>query len=54
MGQVSDRGDLTYSTKTASVNINGVDIDVWKDITTETIKSGRFLTKGDSFSRQSV
>lgn len=50
MGQVSAKGDLKYSSKTASVSITGVDTFVWKDITTEEIDEGRFLTTGDSYS----
>ncbi|MBU0906737.1 MAG: ABC transporter permease [Nanoarchaeota archaeon] len=49
MGTVSGRGDLTYSSKTASVSVQGVDTLVWKEMTTETLDSGRFLTKGDSY-----
>lgn len=50
MGQISGREDLTYMTKTASLSITGVDTSVWKDITTEQISAGRFLTSGDSYS----
>jgi len=50
MGQISGRADLTYMTKTATLNVVGVDISVWKDITTEQLASGRFLTNGDSYS----
>jgi len=51
MGQVSGRADVTYSSKTVkNMNINGVDASVWKDITTETLASGRFLTNGDTYS----
>jgi putative ABC transport system permease protein len=50
MGIISGRGDLTYSSKTSSISIEGVDTEVWKDITTETLSSGRFLTKGDTYS----
>ncbi|MDD5699977.1 MAG: ABC transporter permease [Candidatus Nanoarchaeia archaeon] len=50
MGQISGREDLTYMTKTATVSITGVDTTVWKDITTEELSSGRFLTSGDSYS----
>ena len=50
MGQISGKEDLTYLSKTASSNIVGVDTNVWKDITTEQLDSGRFLTNGDSYS----
>ena len=47
MGIVSDKGDMKYNAKTASVSITGVDEEVWKDMTTETLSSGRYLTIGD-------
>jgi putative ABC transport system permease protein len=50
MGIVSSEGDMSYSGKTASVRVTGVDELVWKEITTETIESGRLLTSGDSYS----
>jgi putative ABC transport system permease protein len=51
MGSVSGKADVTYSSKTAKdTSINGVDITVWKDITTEKLSSGRFLTSGDIYS----
>jgi putative ABC transport system permease protein len=51
MGSVSGRADVSFSGKTSSkMNCQGVDISVWKDITTETLAAGRFLTSGDSYS----
>lgn len=50
MGEVADKGDLTYSSKTASLNVKGVDVSVWKDVTTEEIAEGRFLGAGDTYS----
>jgi putative ABC transport system permease protein len=50
MGSVSASGSMTYLSKSASVRVTGVDELVWKDITTETISSGRFLGSGDSYS----
>ncbi|MDD5133503.1 MAG: ABC transporter permease [Candidatus Nanoarchaeia archaeon] len=51
MGQISGTADIAYSGKTVKdAKVNGVDISIWKDITTDTIDSGRFLTKGDSYS----
>ncbi|VVB83784.1 MacB-like periplasmic core domain protein [uncultured archaeon] len=50
MGQISGREDLTYMTKTATLEIVGVDTNVWKEITTEQLASGRFLTNGDTYS----
>jgi len=50
LGQISGREDLTYMTKTATLSVTGVDTTVWKDITTEQLASGRFLTSGDSYS----
>jgi putative ABC transport system permease protein len=50
MGQVSGRADVSYLSKTIkNMNINGVDISLWKDITTETLSSGRFLATGDMY-----
>lgn len=48
MGTVSGREDMKYNAKTAEVSITGVDEEVWKDITTETLSEGRFLNMGDS------
>jgi len=51
MGEISGRPDITYSSKTAKKStITGVDTSVWKDMTTETLSSGRFLTTGDMYS----
>jgi putative ABC transport system permease protein len=50
MGTVSGREDLTYSSKTSTVSITGVDPNIWKDITTDVAESGRLLTVGDSYS----
>ena len=50
MGSVSAQGDLAYLSKTASVSVSGVDENIWKDITTEELASGRMLTNGDSYS----
>ena len=48
MGTVSDRADVSYLGKTASVNIQGVDTGVWEEFTTTDLYSGRYLIKGDS------
>lgn len=51
MGQVSGEADVSYSGKTSKkVNIYGVEISTWKEITTETLSSGRFLASGDLYS----
>ncbi|MBS3149143.1 ABC transporter permease [Candidatus Woesearchaeota archaeon] len=50
MGQVSARSDVKYLGKSATINVVGVDIYAWKEITTEKLTEGRFLTQGDSFS----
>ncbi len=51
MGMVSGTADVLYASKTASdTRCSGVDVSIWKDITTETLLSGRFLTIGDSYS----
>lgn len=50
MGSISGRADVTYSSKTSSLSVQGVDPEIWKDITIETIASGRMLSKADIFS----
>ncbi|MFA5953353.1 MAG: ABC transporter permease [Candidatus Pacearchaeota archaeon] len=50
MGYVSSSGDLTYLGETASVSISGVDENVWDEITTEELSSGRMLINGDTYS----
>lgn len=50
MGEVSGRGDLEYSSKTASLTIKGVEPLTWERITTEEIESGRLLNSGDTYS----
>lgn len=51
MGQISGKGDAVYSSKTAkNQQITGVDVLVWKEITTLEISEGRFLTNGDMYS----
>jgi putative ABC transport system permease protein len=50
VGEISGSGEVSYSSKKSSLSIKGVDESLWKDITTEQLNQGRFLTKGDSFS----
>lgn len=50
MGEVSDKSELSYSAKTATVTIKGVDISTWEEVTIEEISQGRFLAKGDVYS----
>jgi len=51
MGQISGKGDIVYSSKTAKdQQITGVDVLVWKEITTLELNVGRFLTTGDMYS----
>lgn len=50
MGQVSARGTLRYLGDSGTVSVTGVDTDTWKDITTDAIGSGRYLTKSDIYS----
>ena len=50
MGSVSSSGSMAYLSKSASVRVTGVDELIWKEITTETIESGRFLGSGDTYS----
>lgn len=48
MGTVSGRADVVYLGKSASVNIRGVDAEVWKEFITTELDSGRYLTTGDT------
>src|SRR3989338_3046381 len=50
MGDISDKAEIKYIDKSATLSVNGVDPYIWKDITTEKILDGRLLTKGDLFS----
>jgi putative ABC transport system permease protein len=51
MGEVSGKADISYSSKTLSdSSCTGVDVLTWKDITTSKLRSGRFLTSGDTYS----
>jgi len=51
MGQISGKGEVVYSSKTVKdQQITGVDVLVWKEITTLEISEGRFLTSGDMYS----
>ena len=51
MGQVSGEADVVYSSKTAkNQRVSGVDVSTWKEVTTEKLSSGRFLTNGDMYS----
>lgn len=50
MGAVSGRAEMTYASKTASLSVQGVDTAVWKEITTDKLASGRFLSRADTFS----
>jgi putative ABC transport system permease protein len=51
MGQISGQATVSYSGKTAkNTQVTGVDVSIWKEITTATLSSGRFLTTGDSSS----
>jgi putative ABC transport system permease protein len=47
-GVASGRATVTYLTESTTNNIQGVDPTSWKDITTDTIASGRFLNSGDT------
>ena len=50
MGQVRGTAEIKYLGESGEVSITGVDTDVWKDITTDELESGRYLTKGDMYS----
>jgi len=51
MGQVSGTINVSYGSEILSrSNAIGVDILIWKEITTSKLSSGRFLTSGDTYS----
>jgi putative ABC transport system permease protein len=50
MGEVRGTAEIKYLGETGDVSVTGVDTDVWKDITTDELESGRYLTKGDMYS----
>ena len=50
LGEISDRGTMGYLSKSSTVSVTGVDSTVWKEITTDTLSSGRFLTTSDTYS----
>jgi len=51
MGSVSGNADVTYASKTAKdLSVNGVDTEVWANIETAELSSGRFLKQGDMYS----
>ena len=47
MGIISGSVSTTYVSKSAKVNIQGVDPAVWRDTTSVELLSGRFLVQGD-------
>ncbi|MBN1386236.1 ABC transporter permease [Candidatus Woesearchaeota archaeon] len=50
MGQVSGSAKMKYLGETGDVTVTGVDTVVWKDMTTDELGSGRYLTQGDAYS----
>lgn len=48
-GIVSGRADVSFSSETASVSIQGVDPLVWKFMVTTKLESGRYLSSGDAY-----
>ncbi|MEA3430280.1 MAG: ABC transporter permease [Nanoarchaeota archaeon] len=49
MGQISESSEVAYLGETGELTVTGVDTEVWKDITTDKLKSGRYLTTSDQF-----
>lgn len=47
MGSISGSADASYLGKNARVSVEGVDVSVWKDITSTDLASGRYLIQGD-------
>ena len=50
MGIVSGSAEIKYEGDSIDKSVTGVDAEVWKDVTTEEIGEGRFLTKSDAYS----
>ncbi|MDA3836643.1 MAG: ABC transporter permease [Nanoarchaeota archaeon] len=50
MGQVSASVNIVFEGDSIDQTITGVDTEIWKDITTEELTEGRFLTKADAYS----
>ena len=48
-GIVSGREAVSYSGKSASLSIQGVDTSVWKFMETTKLESGRYLSTGDTY-----
>lgn len=46
-GTVSGRGEVYYLAEKTTVSVTGIDPVAWKEITTSTLSSGRFLGAGD-------
>jgi putative ABC transport system permease protein len=47
-GIVSGRATVKYLSQTISMNVQGVDPIAWREMTTTSLDSGRYLTQGDS------
>ena len=48
-GQVSGRVNVSYNAQSASLSISGVDPQVWNEMNTMTIDTGRFLEPSDNY-----
>ncbi|MEM4330387.1 MAG: ABC transporter permease [Candidatus Pacearchaeota archaeon] len=48
-GEISLRGEISYLNKKIITTVRGVDILYWKDLTTEKILAGRYLSPGDEY-----
>jgi putative ABC transport system permease protein len=47
-GIITDRLDVSYLAQSATLSVEGVDPLAWKEMTTSTLDSGRFLDAGDN------
>lgn len=50
MGEASAQVELKYLGESVTLTATGIDESVWKDITTDELSSGRYLSSGDSYS----
>lgn len=50
MGSVSAKGTMGYLGESGDVSITGVDTSVWKEVVSDELEYGRYLTKGEIYS----
>lgn len=48
-GIISEEGDVSFGGQTASVDVNGVDANIWKLMMNIDLESGRYFDSGDTY-----